>query len=127
MSDSDISVRRKIAFLLNGLLLPSAEIPEEAPANVHGGASTAVAPHPSDSAAPAPVHANTHASMLSDPKGTNTADKTLEAFKKHGILSALVQALVSPTPHGPDGETEGDLDLEEKIVRYVLSSLCCQP
>lgn len=116
LEDSDISVRRKVAFLLGGLLLPSAEAPQGVPDNVHGAgsASTAVAPHPND---PAPVHANTHASMLSDPSSTDTASKTLEALKTRGILSALVRALVAPRPHGADGEEEGDVDLEEKIVR----------
>jgi hypothetical protein len=27
--------------------------------------------------------------------------------------------LTSPTPHGPDGELESDVDLEEKVLRCV--------
>lgn len=119
LKDSEVGVRRKVAFLVNGLLLPSAE-PESVavPANVHGAAAGGLAPHASDSA---PVHANTHASMLSDPSSTQTSTQTLKAFKEHGIASALVDALVEPVPFGPDGDGERDEDLEEKLVRYVLS------
>ncbi|VDB92228.1 unnamed protein product [Peniophora sp. CBMAI 1063] len=122
LHDSDISVRRKIAFLLNGLLLPSAEVPVEAPGNVHGAAAGST--HPGEGAQT--VHDNTHASMLADPASTDTAATTLEALGEHGIVGALVNALTSPVPHGDDGEEEGDVDLEEKIVRVLHTFVAAQ-
>lgn len=116
MRDSDISVRRKIAFLINGLLLPSSTSTSSTVAS-----SSADAQQQAGDAPTPVVHANTHASMLSDPQGAQTSDITLNALTQNGILSALISALVDPVPHGPDGETEGDVDLEEKIVRCVLT------
>jgi hsp70-interacting protein len=63
-----------------------------------------------------PVHPNTHASMLADPTSTDTSTPTQVAFRDHGILDALLNGLLHPVPHGADGETEGDLDFEEKVV-----------
>ncbi|TFY75481.1 hypothetical protein EWM64_g8530, partial [Hericium alpestre] len=44
---------------------------------------------------------------------------TLTALREHHLLAALVRALVSPTPHGVDGDSEGDVDLEEKIAALL--------
>ena len=61
--------------------------------------------------------------MDSNPASVSTSDLTREAFEQRGLLDALVNALVSPLPHGPDGEQSGDADFEEKIIGYVLESL----
>lgn len=109
--DSDIGVRRKTAFLLNALLLPSTDGPPRSPA-----LATAEFREP--------VHANTHASMLSDPSSTDTSHATRQAVREHKLLGALIEGLVRPVPHGPDGESERDLDYEEKVVGCVSSQLC---
>ena len=64
-----------------------------------------------------PVYANSHASMLSDPSSTNTSPATMKALLDHGLLTALVSALITPTPYGADGEHEGDIQLEANILR----------
>lgn len=92
--------------------------------------SQAVTLHPSSpsssatatSAAPAlsppqTVHPNSHASLLSDPRSASTSAATARALERTGLLGALVSALAQPVPHGPDGETEGDADFEEKVLR----------
>ncbi|KAI0693093.1 armadillo-type protein [Cerioporus squamosus] len=166
LADSDISVRRKVAFLLNSLLIPTA-LPQSSqpaqqsqqPANLQGplqvptsteavaaaaeqpaaqpassstststpistsstSTSTAViaAPsqepttQPSDAPAsqPQPVHPNSHASMH--------LPHTVQALEQNGLLSTLVSSLATPVPHGPNGESEGDADFEEKVLRAL--------
>ncbi|EIW56471.1 nucleotide exchange factors-like protein [Trametes versicolor FP-101664 SS1] len=63
------------------------------------------------------VHPNSHASLLSDPRSASTSAATARALERTGLLGALVSALAQPVPHGPDGETEGDADFEEKVLR----------
>lgn len=53
-------------------------------------------------------------------ESTATADITRRALEGHGIIKQLVQALVEPVPHGKDGDEEGDVDFEEKLVRYAV-------
>lgn len=65
----------------------------------------------------AAVHPNSHASMTAE--STETSAITSEALQRHGILDVAVKTLVSPIPHGQDGDQEGDVDYEEKAVRYV--------
>ena len=115
LSDSDIGVRRKAAFLLNSLLTPSAlASAATAGSRIHSGPPQAAAP----------VHPNSHASMLADPTSVDTATETLRALRAHGLLPVLVRELTEPTPYGPDGD-EGDgcdADLEEKLIRCVSRS-----
>ncbi|OJT11189.1 Hsp70 nucleotide exchange factor FES1 [Trametes pubescens] len=66
---------------------------------------------------PQTVHPNSHASLLSDPRSASTSAATASALARTGLLGALVSALAQPVPHGPDGETEGDADFEEKVLR----------
>lgn len=65
----------------------------------------------------APVHPNSHASMVSDPSSTITSPFAVKALEDRGLLRTLVRALVTPVPCGRDGESEGDADFEEKVVR----------
>ena len=114
-SDSDISVRRKVVFLLNNLLIPSvaAAASSSSSTRVHGG----------DQQAGPAVHPNSHASMVADPVSADTAPETLRALRAHGLLPVLVRELTEPTPYGPDGD-EGDgrdADLEEKLARFVTT------
>ena len=104
-TDSDITVRRKAAFLLNTLLIQTdSELPEPS-SNLR-----------TPSSSPAPVHPNSHASMISDPSSTMTSKSAVEALENRGILRALVRALTTPVPYGEDGESEVDADFEEKVV-----------
>jgi hsp70-interacting protein len=127
LEDSDINVRRKTAFLLNTLLVPSSPVDAlpsqtQATGSTSGSTSTTLH-HESQNANQGPVHANTHASMISDPKSVDTSTATLAAFRDQGILKALVDGLTHPVPYGPDGDTESDVDFEEKVVGYVLPPL----
>jgi hypothetical protein len=112
-SDSDIAVRRKAAFLLNNLLIPSS------PAATTRAPGTRIRGGPAQPEAI--VHPNSHASMVADPTSTDTAPETLRAVRAHGLLPAIVRELTEPTPYGPDGD-EGDgcdADLEEKLMRLL--------
>ena len=52
--------------------------------------------------------------------GAQGADPRVAALEAYGVLHALVAAVVSPVPHGPDGESEGgDPDFEEKVLRAL--------
>ena len=116
LSDSDIAVRRKAAFLLNSLLIPSA------PAATTRAPGTRVQGGPAQSGET--VHPNSHASMVADPTSVDTAPETVRAVRAHGMLPVIVRELTEPTPYGPDGD-EGDgcdVDLEEKLMRCVLWS-----
>lgn len=55
--------------------------------------------------------------MVSDPSSTVTSQLAVEALEEHGLLQALIRALIAPVPYGQDGESEGDADFEEKIVQ----------
>jgi len=114
-SDSDIAVRRKAAFLLNSLLVPTsptAAATAAAATRIHGGTAQPGAQ---------PVHPNSHASMVADPLSVDTAPETLRAIRAHEMLPVIVRELTEPTPYGPDGD-EGDgcdADLEEKLMRLL--------
>jgi hsp70-interacting protein len=119
VSDSDISVRRKTAFLLNTLLTPSTTPVLANPSSgavIHEGDG-----HPATPAAPTNVHPNSHASMVADPSSTDTAPATLRALHTHGLLPVLVRELTAPTPYGADGDVDEncDTDLAEKLMRCV--------
>lgn len=55
--------------------------------------------------------------MVADPTSLSTSPLTLRAMEEEGLLQSLIDALTSPLPHGPDGESEGDSDFEAKIVK----------
>lgn len=105
-TDSDITVRRKAAFLLNALLIQDDSETPDASSNSRTPGSPSV-----------PVHPNSHAVMVSDPSSTMTSQFAVEALEKRGLLQALVRALTAPVPYGQDGESESDADFEEKVVR----------
>ncbi|KAK0219814.1 adenyl-nucleotide exchange factor, partial [Armillaria fumosa] len=97
LADPEISVRRKAVFLLNTLLTPNE-------ATVQGG----------------PVHPNSHAANLVDPKRTDTSSVARGPMEEHGILARVVDALVDPLPYGEDGDVEEpDVDFEEKSTRLL--------
>lgn len=118
--DSDIGVRRKVAFLLNTLLMPtSAAEPTSSSSSgrIHIPGSVE-----------APVHPNSHASMVADPASVSTTGLTVAAMQCESntegssLLDAVVSALVYPVPFGADGECETDEELQENLVRCV--ALC---
>ncbi|TFK48222.1 nucleotide exchange factors-like protein [Heliocybe sulcata] len=139
LEDSDITVRRKTVFLINALLIPTSSSisPTQPPAPVQvqpqpssaTSSSTALTLHPSSpspstnfhtpSSPSAPVHPNSHAALQSDPSAMDTSSPTLSALRQKGILTTLINGLTSPVPHGEDGENEGDMDYEEKVVRLL--------
>ncbi|KAI0077006.1 Fes1-domain-containing protein [Panus rudis PR-1116 ss-1] len=144
LEDSDITVRRKAAFLLNTLLIPTASTDSQpsrpsqptqpgAPtaSNAPPSNNTSITIHPTaeSTSSNGPVqttnvvHPNSHASMLSDPSFFTTSDETRKALEERGILKALIDGLVSPVPHGPDGEAEGDADFEEKVISILHTYL----
>ena len=55
--------------------------------------------------------------MVSDPSSTMTSQFTVKALEEHGLLHALIRTLIAPVPYGQDGESEGDADFEENVVR----------
>ena len=73
----------------------------------------------------APVHPNSHASMLSNPSSTSTCSITLAALQNEStsegssLRDALVSALTEPVPFGPDGERDNDVEFQENIIRQV--------
>lgn len=120
-SDSDITIRRKIAFLINTLLLPTAPAesslaaPNVSPSGptIH---STAIASRtesssPAISALPPGVDA------------TSTSPLALEASRTHRIISFLIDSLTTPIPHGPDADEELDIDYAEKATRALITFL----
>jgi len=108
LKDSDIKVRRKAAFLLNTLLLQTDE----------PSATTA---------SPQIVHANSHASMLSDPSAASTSALALRALKDDGVLDSVISGLVDFVPFGADGDGNEDLQFEETCVRIVYTySVSCE-
>ncbi|KAF9646148.1 nucleotide exchange factors-like protein [Thelephora ganbajun] len=112
LEDSDITVRRKVAFLLNTLMIQSDSGVPGTPSNLRAPGSSS-----------APVHPNSHASMVSDPSSTMTSKFAVKALEDRGLLQALVRALTAPVPYGQDGELEGDADFEERVVRTLLTYL----
>ncbi|KAG1856723.1 armadillo-type protein [Suillus subluteus] len=111
LEDSEIRVRRKTTFLLNTLLLPTS--PSQA--NLQPNISL-----PTSETAPPPIHANSHASMLSDPSSKEGEEGSLS------LLDALISALIEPVPFGVDGEVEKDEEFQENIVRilYTFATSC---
>lgn len=104
VSDSDIGVRRKVIFMLNALLIPTSILTEEQSAENVGQV----------------VHPNSHESHLSSPSSVNTSESTVAALESRGILEVIVDALVEPLPHGPDGENmEEDVELVERVIRFL--------
>ena len=101
--DSDITVRRKTAFLLNTLLLQDGPQP----------ISTSAAPFPSDT--------NSHV-VSNNSDSFYTGGQTSEALRSYRIVEELISSVVSPLPTGPDGdEDQGDADYQEKAVRTLLT------
>ncbi|KAG6374114.1 armadillo-type protein [Boletus reticuloceps] len=111
LEDSDITLRRKTAFLINTLLIPTSRDAATTPSS--------------------PVHPNSHASMLSDPASVSTSPIATEALQRSesdssSLLDALISALVEPVPFGADGENDRDVEFQENVVRllHTYSVLC---
>ncbi|KAG1807143.1 armadillo-type protein [Suillus subaureus] len=124
LEDSEIRVRRKTTFLLNTLLLPTS------PSQVNLQPNMSL---PTSETAPPQIHANSHASMLSDPSSVSTSALTLSALQncteegQEGfLLDALISALVEPVPFGVDGEMEKDEEFQENVIRilYTFATSC---
>jgi hsp70-interacting protein len=63
------------------------------------------------------VHDNSHASMLRDPSYISTSGVTVKALEEGGLLKALFAAIISPVPHGKDGDSYGDAELEKSVIQ----------
>ncbi|KAF8511860.1 armadillo-type protein [Gautieria morchelliformis] len=122
---SDITIRRKIAFLINTLLLPTAppdsssaapNIPPPGP-TIHSAPqssatpSTAVAPHSESASSALPPGL--------DP--TSTSPLAREALRTHDIIPVLIDSLTAPLPYGPDADEEVDVDYAEKAARALIT------
>lgn len=111
--------------MLNALLIssasPSTSVAPTSSAHILGGGQSEP---PSESQ---PMHPNSHVSLTAETAAT--APATLRALQAHNFVPTLVRGLVSPVPHGRDGDQEGDVDLEEKLVRlfhtYFTSDGVC--
>jgi hypothetical protein len=151
LHDPNIGVRRKAIFLLGTLLTPTHPVlrPTQsqpiqhqpplmlAPAPPGSTGTPNIALHPTANepetqqihtpdtqAASDPVHDNSHAAHLRDASRAQTSAITQDALEKYGILDSVVSSLVSPLPHGVDGEnTEADHDYDEKVLRYATDPL----
>ena len=138
LADPSISVRRKVIFLLSSLLHPtsstspppSTQAPADALRITNGpnlSTSTAVTssdapniltPDQAPTAGSDPVFPNSHSANLQNPSRTSTSELTLSALQNHQILDTVISSLVTPLPHGEDGENDGpDADFEEKAVQ----------
>lgn len=104
LEDSSMVVRRKTAFLILTLLLQD------------GPSSTT----PPPVQLPPSVHTNLPA-PVPEIGETLTNGLTSRALSSSGIITKLLTSLITPVPHGPDGDVgEPDQDLEEKSVKVVL-------
>jgi hypothetical protein len=114
LEDSEIRVRRKTTFLLNTLLLPTSPSQVDLPT------------------APRQIHANSHASMLSDPSSVSTSALTVSAIQDstdegdEGFLDALISSVIEPIPFGVDGEVEKDEEFQNNVIRilYTFATSC---
>lgn len=113
LKDPSLQVRRKTAFLISSLLLPS-NTTSATPANQQDYINTA--PFPND---PKP-----------DPEAQDTVPLTLSALmdpavtqSSQTLLETVISEFCSPTPHGPngDGEPLHDPDLREKLARCLVN------
>lgn len=97
LQDPDITVRRKTAFLINTLLLQDTKI-----------RSTAAGLHTSDGPQ---MHGEAGGELAS------TDGLVLKAVTDH----KLIQALVQPPPHGPNGDEDAtkDHDYREKVLQVL--------
>lgn len=95
-------MRRKAAFLLLILLL------QDGP-SLSGGELIQLPPS---------IHTNLPA-PIPDIGETQTSGLASRSIAASGIVKHLLQSLISPVPHGPDGDAEKDLDFEEKSVKVI--------
>lgn len=121
LEDSEIRVRRKTTFLLNTLLIATSMSSSQV--NLQPNMSL-----PTSETAPPQIHANSHASMLSDPSSVSTSALTLAAIQEEGeeegslsLLDALISTLIEPVPFGVDGEMEKDDEFQENVVRILFT------
>ncbi|KAJ6578788.1 armadillo-type protein [Mycena vulgaris] len=115
LQDPDLGVRRKALFLLSMLLFPP-------PRSAATRWSVPLSSDTPSSATPDPVHANSHAASLADPRRRDTSAPALYALAAHGILDAIVAGLTRPIPSGNDGDVPGpDADFEEKGVALLFT------
>lgn len=125
LQDSDITIRRKIVFLLNTLLLTT-EVPDNLAKDptapfpvIHYTLPPAVSTEPTirPHVEEAPQSSG-HDSVVGP---TSTTRDTLAALKKYSIASTLVESLTSPLCYGPNADQEGDADYEEKAARALVT------
>lgn len=94
LSDPDPTIRRKIAFLINTLLVQSTDMPTE------------------DDSSP---------NIKSNSEKPNEMVRKMAETK---VIDALLKSVVKPLPMGPDGDiSEQDWDLQEKCTRALVSAL----
>jgi hsp70-interacting protein len=96
LSDPDPTIRRKIAFLINTLLVQSTDMPTE------------------EDAAPKPA----------EKEVSDQPNEMVQKMAETRVIDALLKSVVKPLPMGPDGDiSERDWDLLEKCTRALVSAL----
>ncbi|KIM82029.1 hypothetical protein PILCRDRAFT_820934 [Piloderma croceum F 1598] len=125
-SDPLITIRRKVSFLINLLLMPATDIRPldiQVGPGLHTPAAldTSTSPLPSPSPAPI-VHPNSHASMVSDPSSVNTSPIALKAMREHKLLDSVITTLVN-------AQYEVDNQVQENCVKilYTFAVVCNAP
>ncbi|GJJ07717.1 hypothetical protein Clacol_001922 [Clathrus columnatus] len=131
LQDPDITIRRKIAFLLTSLLRPdefldSSNLPTTPPPPSAAGLTIRVVDSsPNAVTAVNPVEEFTHGVPSYDIKSlpTSTSAATVTALRKHQIIPTLIQSLASPVPFGPNADQYFDEDYAEKAARAIATYL----
>lgn len=119
LTDADVTIRRKIVFMLNVLLLPDEHL-VTLPAPNSAGPNIRLA----DSSKPA-VGEGSSIQPSYDAKSlpTATSAATVSALRKHQVITTLIYSLVSPVPFGPNADQHFDEDYAEKAAVALATYL----
>lgn len=119
LKDADITIRRKIVFMLNVLLLPDEDL-ATLPASTSAGPNIRLA----DSSKPTTDEgSSTHPSYDAQSLPTATSAATVSALRKHQVITTLIHSLVSPVPFGPNADQHFDEDYAEKAAVTLATYL----
>lgn len=132
LEDSPISIRRKISFLINFLLLPSTNPIAKPLLTIQDGPAlrTPVSldtptppslPSPPQTPKSSPiVHPNSHASIVSDPSSANTSPMALKAMREYTVLESVISVL---------SKFEVDSQVQENCVKilHTFAVICSAP
>lgn len=117
LSDSDVAVRRKAAFLFDDFFIPCAPV---AMTRTPGTRVQGSFFQPGETVHPIPMRRW----WLIPCRLTRRQRRVLA----HRMIQITIRELTAPTPYGLDGDEGdgGDVDLEEKLMRCVYYGSSCQ-